>query len=371
MTEMDPHFHQPLPGNALPQTDNGETQRESLLADVRQLDPELLERADTRPLVEMGVQFQAEVTAEHGTPDHPRWHTGTVEERPMTYHNGGEDGHTSTGERGIGVPRAVLVISGAVNRVAGREVYSPVERATAFDAACAHDRDQNCGRALLPEGQQGAEYGDERLSAERVRDQIRNLDPTTAAQLPPSTADRAYDDVMATAFNPETKTQDIHYEAWTAAPDDPEVQRAVLGQELVAAADLLSLTHPRGPVGSVENIVETMASNVNDRMLQAALQARDIDTTGEAPMEQILDIIGEDATLRAKFSELMDGQSGFFTGFQYSDRAIRAACGQGIDDLFPGRAENAATLTGYADALRSDSISPKGIWQQARVRAGY
>jgi hypothetical protein len=371
MTEMDPQFRQSLPGNALSQTDNGEAQRETLLADVRQLDPELLERASTRPLVEMGAQFQAEVTAEHGTPDRPRWYVGTVEERPMTYHNGGEDGHTSTGERGIGVPRAVLLISAAVNHAAGREVYSPVERATAFDAGCAHDRDQNCGRALLPEGRQGEGYGDERLSAERVRDQIRDLDPATAAQLPPNTADRAYDDVMATAFNPETKTQDISYEAWLADPNNEELQHAVLGQELLGAADLLSLTHPRGPVGSVENIVEIMASNVSERMLQVTLQAREISTTGEVSMEQILDVIGEDDTLRAKFTELMGGQSGFFTGFRYSDRVIRAACGQGIDDLFPGRAENATVLVGFTDRLRNGTISPREVWQEARTRAGY
>lgn len=335
------------------------------LDEVRALDPELFEHPVTLQLVEMGAQASAEVTEDFGTPDGPKWHVGAVEERAMTYHNGGEDGHTSAGEKGSGVPRAAVLIAKAVNEAAGHEVYDPISRAVGYNAGANHDRDQNCGRALLPEGQQGEGYGDERLSAEAARD-----DYLTAGG-DPAIAQRLYDSVMVTAFNPETKTQNINHEAWRTSPDDPDLQQIVLGQELMAAADLLSLTHVRGPVGAVENVVESLCSNQSGRALQGVLSTRGLKTTGVTSIGELLDVIGENDALRAKFTEMIDGQSKFFGGFQFSDEAIQTVCGHGIDELFPGRANNIAELNTYTEALRSEERSPKEVWQQARSRAGY
>lgn len=355
----------PASGNLPPITDN-ETLRDRTLEAVGALDHELLERADTRPLIEMGAELIGEVTEMHGTPDHPQWYAGTVEDRVMTYHNGGEDGHSSSGELGIGVPRAALMIAGAVNHAAGRDVYSPLDRATGFLAGAGHDHTQNCGRALLPEGQQSPAHGDERISAETVRDRL------LAAGADAEVAQTAYDGVMATAFDPNTKTQSIIYAALEADPGNATLQHTVLMQELVGAADLLSLTHIRGPVGSVENVVEVLASHASGQALQEVLRARGVATDGVADMGELLDVIGQDEGLRTRFSDLMEGQSKFFGGFQFSDRAIRAATGgQGIDDLFSGRADNAALLVDFTARLRSGAISPREVWQEARSRAGY
>lgn len=361
-----------LPGNVLPLTDAGEAARVNSLEAVQALDPELLENPDARQLIEMGAQFVGETTDRYGTPDHPLWHEGTVENRPMTYHNGGEDGHTSAGEHGIGVPRGALLIAGAVNRAAGREVFDPVARATSFYAGAAHDLDQNCGRALLPEGQQGEDYGDERLSAEAARDRLLAAADAQESPVDPALANQAYLEVMATAFDPNTKAQKISYDALEADPENPDLQQSILGQELLAAADLLSPTSPRGTLGAIENVLEGLASNASGRALQQALEARGIPLTGTVEVGQILDVIGEDEELRTQFTNSMNGQANFFGGFQYSDREIRKVTGgQGIDDLFPGRAENAAVLTGFTEALRNGTASPRDVWQQARVRAGY
>src|SRR4051812_18015133 len=136
----------PATHNILPYVDTGEV--EKALAEVRVLDPELLERSDTSQLVELGLQIGKEVTEYFGTPSAPKWASGAHETSViMSYHNGGEDGHTSVGPEGAGVPRNVLLIAKAVNDAAGREVYDPLMRATAFYAAESHDSRQLCGRA--------------------------------------------------------------------------------------------------------------------------------------------------------------------------------------------------------------------------------
>ena len=126
----------------------------NVIVEVQRLDPELLATEETKQLVMLGAEFGREVTEHYGTPAHPKWATGSFETDVfMSYHNGGEDGHTSVGPRGAGVPRNVLIIAEAVNSAAGQEIYSPLMRAAAFCAAEAHDSHQLCGRTLLPEGQ--------------------------------------------------------------------------------------------------------------------------------------------------------------------------------------------------------------------------
>src|SRR5262245_5215766 len=116
---------------------------------IADLDAALFASAQTRALVELGLDATAEVTARYGTPAAPHWASGEVEtEVFMSYHNGGEDGHTSVGPLGDGVPRNALLIANAVNAVAGREVIGVRLRAVAFAAGCFHDHTQLCGRSL-------------------------------------------------------------------------------------------------------------------------------------------------------------------------------------------------------------------------------
>jgi hypothetical protein len=348
----------------LPPVDTGEI--EKAMAEVRVLDPELLERPDTRQLVELGARMGKEVTEHFGTPSAPKWASGTHEtDVIMSYHNGGEDGHTSVGPEGAGVPRNTLLIAKAVNDAAGREVYDPLMRATAFYAGEAHDSRQLCGRALLPSEGQGEGRGDERLSAEDARDRY------LAAGGNSEVAQQVYDDVMATAFNPQTGAQNVDREAWRANPTDPDLTRAVLGQELTAAADLLGPTGPRGPLGAVEYSVESLCLVQKDQVVQERLRAHGVDPASVTTMEQMFELIGQDEVLRGAFADTVAGQSKFFSDYlKYSDEAIRATCGKGIDDLFPGRVQNAATLAQYAEALRAGE-NPQAIWGHARVLAGY
>jgi hypothetical protein len=353
----------PNPGNTLPPVENGEL--EKTLAEVAILDPELLEREDTRLLVELGARFGKEVTEDFGTPAEPKWASGSHEvDVIMSYHNGGEDGHTSVGPEGAGVPRNVLLIAKAVNDAAGREIFDPMARATSFYAAEAHDSRQLCGRALLPEGE-GEGHGDERLSAEDARDRYLR------AGGDPEVAQEAYEDLMATAFNPDTGAQNVNYEAWRANPNDPKLTRAVLGQELTAAADFLGPTSPRGPLGAIEYSVEVMCLGQKNQIIQERLRLQGIEPTSVTSMDELFDLIAQDEVLRSAFADIVAGQAAFFSDYlKFSDEAIRAACGKGIDDLFPGRLENAAILAQYAESLQAGE-HPITIWQQARVWAGY
>ena len=353
---------EPVSESAEAATDQG---IEEVWAEVRALDPELLESEETRKLVELGAQFGEKVTGDFGTPDAPKWASGTHETGVfMSYHNGGEDGHTSVGAQGVGVPRNVLVIAKAVNDAAGSEVYTPPMRARSFYGAEAHDSAQLCGRALLPEGQ-GEGRGDERLSAEAARDRYLSAGGDEAA------ARQIYDDVMATAFNPVTGTQNVDYTAWHADPSNAEALTAVLEQELTAAADLLGPTRPRGPLGAVEYSVESLCLAQKEGVVQQRLRAQGIEPASITDTAQLLDVIAEDEVLRGAFADTVAGQSKFFSDFlRYSDEAIRTVCGQSIDDLFPGRLENAATLAQYAEALRAGE-HPRAVWQHARQLAGY
>lgn len=322
------------------------------LAAVAELDPCLPGAPATRVLVDIGAQCIVEVTDRYGSPSDLRWASGTVEKYvPMAYHNAGSDGHSSVGPLGAGVPRGVLKIAAAMNTAAGREVVTPRVRAAAFAAAAAHDHTQLCGRALMPEGQ-ATGCGDERLSADTAH--ARCL----AAGVPADTAHMVRQAIAATAFNPETRTQSVDYD------QDPEL---VLAQELTAAADLLSLAVRRGPLSSLEHVTEALGLHQHGRIIQRRLPA----ATSINNLLWLLDCIDGDTELRAAFAASVQGQARFYEGHQYSDRYIRELCGgAGIDDLFPGRAENAETLRIFVGLL-DDGHTPAELWHQSRVIAGY
>ncbi|MEV4241749.1 hypothetical protein AB0J47_42145 [Nocardia sp. NPDC049737] len=317
---------------------------------VADLDPHLLDDPQTRKLVDIGAQFAAEVTERYGSPDVPRWASGDHEtDVLMCYHNGGLDGHTSVGALGAGVPRGVLQLASAVNAAAGQEVIDPMLRAVTFVAACAHDHTQLCGRSL-PE--RHGHLGDERLSADTAR--ARCLIAGASAEV----ADMVFSAVMATAFNPTSKAQNVDY---------ANAGRVVLAQEVTAAADLLSLAHRRGPLSSLEMVCEGLCLHQHGRLVQQRLGWAATSITGPA---WLLDVIEVDAELRAAFIESVIGQSKFFAGFRFSDHAIREVCGSGIDDLFDGRESNASMLEIFAGLLR-DGHSPREVWNCARDMAGY
>jgi hypothetical protein len=331
-------------------------------AAVEVLDPALLERPETRLLVDLGAQFGHEVTAQYGTPAAPQWASGSHETDVfMSYHNGGPDGHTSIGAQGAGVPRNVLVIARAVNKAAGWEVYDPLMRATGFYVAWTHDSNQLCGRSLVL-ASQGEGPGDERLSADEARARYLEYGGTL------NIAGKVYDGVMATAFNPATSTQNVGYEAWHSNPGDPEVMRSVLGQELVAAADLLGPVVSHGPLGAIQYSVESLCLQQNDQVLQEALSVNGESLASITAMEQLLARMGGDDRLRSLFIDTMERQVTFFTShLQYSDQVIREVLGgRGIEDLFPGRSANARIIERDVAALRSGLTTPVMVWHRAQ-----
>lgn len=334
-------------------------------AEVRLLDPELFDHPQTRQLVELGLKNLGVATVRFGTTTAPKWASGLHESVVFNaYHSGGTDGHTSVGALGAGVPRNVLVLAREVNSAAGTEVYDPMARATGFYSATGHDLEQLCGRSMLPEGR-GPRKGDERVSAEHGRDTY------LAAGGTPDVAQEIYEQIMVTAFNHDTKTQNVDHTAWLADPDDPKLSRIALGKELVAGGDLLSTTTKRGPLASIEHTAECMCWLRFDRILPRRLEALGIVPASIETIEAMLIVIGDDDILREQFVTLMAEQSVFYSRFvRFSDTAIRRACGQGVDDVSPGRLTNAVILDDYTAQLR-DGVPPVDLWRQARELAGY
>ena len=320
------------------------------IAAVDELDPALLEDPTTRTLIRLGARFIDDVTKRYGSPSAPEWASGTVETKVlMCYHNGGIDGHSSAGPLGDGVPRGVLQIAAAMNSAAGHEVIDPLLRAALFAAAAAHDHTQLCGRSLLPEGH-GEGHGDERLSAAAVR--TRCLE----AKIPADVAELVHLAVMATAFDPNTKSQNVEYAG--------KSEREILAQEIIAAADLLSLTSRRGPLGSIEMICESLCLHRSNRLVQQRPRAFTTISTDE-----LLYCIGTEPELQPAFADGLVGQAAFFAGHNYSDSHIRQTCGAGIDDLFPGRPSNVDLLKNFRGLLRDHT--PLQVWKFARNIAGY
>lgn len=343
-----------------------DSEHQARLDEVRQLDPELLEFSEqTRHLVESGFSHIDTVTSMYGTIDNPRWASGSYEQDVYTsYHCGGNEGHTSIGSAGAGVPRNVLLIAKAVNDAAGNPVYGPLSRAIAFHAACAHDLHQLHGRSLLPEGQ-GDGHGDERLSAETAHD----LHLAEGGN--DDTADRIYDGVMATAYNPETHTQNLsgrhHY------TNDTDYVRARLNQELVACADLLSHASKQGPLGALAYCIEQLSTKAQDTILQKRLTAYNLTRHDVGNLSSVLGFIGVDEPLLKAFKDLVAGQPAYFSRESaYSDEMIRMVSGHGIDELFPHRARNAEIMQEFSDRLEQGE-SPQTVWSSALIVAnvGY
>jgi hypothetical protein len=86
---------------------------------------------------------------------------------------------------------------------------------------------------------------------------------------------------------------------------------------------------------------------------------------------QIRHLLALDAELHAAVIAALHSQSKFFSGFVFQDAHLRTLAGAGIDDLFPGRGANAATLAAYAEELTDRTISPAQVWEQIRAEAGY
>ncbi|HSX01357.1 MAG TPA: hypothetical protein VLF67_03895 [Candidatus Saccharimonas sp.] len=176
----------------------------------------------------------------------------------------------------------------------------------------------------MDEGKQGPDHGDERLAAAKGEERCRK------AGVDEASVKRVGRGIGATAFNTETKAQNIDLSAWEANPDDQEAREDALVQELVGAADLFGPTQPRGPLGAYEYTVEMIYLKQNGELMQNALEAdhATVDTT-PLNMEEAHTYIASKPELREKLTWLVAGQAAFFKDYlKYSDTAIRAACGQ-------------------------------------------
>jgi len=172
---------------------------------------------------------------------------------------------------------------------------------------------------------------------------------------------------MATAFNPALRAQNVDYMQWDLDPRNQVELRAVLGQELTAAADIFHIVTPYGPLRAAEYAVERMCLKAEGQLMQQRLGELGIDPVNLATMDDLFELISVDEVLRSKFGELLASDIPFYENVRFSDRAIRAVTrGRGMDLLFPnGRARNIAELKRYLQALR-EGWAPIDIHREAK-----
>lgn len=329
---------------------------------LQELDPELWDDRSSGKLLAVGFIACANVTAKFGSPDEPTWSHGRHESDVFTaYHNGGYDGHTSLGKMGAGVPLNGIQIAKAI----GHELCPVPFRAMIFAATGAHDETLLCGRSLLPEGQ-GEHYGDERLSAESAEWWLQHngIDERIARLVHLA--------IKATAFNPQTGSQNIDYEAWGAHPQSRDATEETLLCEITAGADLLGVGSRRGRLGAIECAIESLALLQNGQILQERLQARGIEAWRVQTVPRLLAIMKQDKILREEFTAQLEKQSKFFGNMRFSDKVIQQVSGGlSLDSLAPYRPGNGVWLGQAAAALASREATPFQVWNDARVYAGY
>lgn len=327
-------------------------ERDLVLHQVYDLDPALAEHEQTRQLVEIGTDFILQVSQQHGAPDAPRWHQGSREATIMTYHNGQSEhasGHSSIGVDGAGVPRGSLLLAAHINRAAGEEIVRPVQRALLFAASASHDVVQLCGRSF------DNTNGDEEQSANLLRNRLLEAGFTQ------DLADEGATYVMATMFNPAEMRQAIQTEG--------QPEHTVLGQQIIAAADLMSLATSRGPLGAMEWTLEELGLRTKNHALQHALDQQHQTTSEIRGLSGLLSFVDSTPSLKAQFTASLEGQGKFARGLQYQDDAIRRACGQGVDDFFPnGREQTAQKLEQLADQAEQ-GVGLHELWAQAKLHS--
>lgn len=340
-------FEQPFtrPDRARMPHPSGDVRR--IYNDTASIDPEIVRTPASALLVEIGARCIASVTDQHGTPAEPRWHRGTVDHTMMTYHNGesnSSSGHTSVNLRGAGVPRNVLLLSGQINRRAGRSVVGPVQRGLLFGAAGGHDLVQLCGRSIE------VSNGDEEQSARHIKKMILDKGYTEAI------AEEGSRYVKATIYDPK---KGKHVIATSGQTDE-----TILGQEIMAGSDLLSPATVRGPLGSMEWTLEEMGLRSKDRILHTELAARGKTLRHVNTLGKLLMFVDDSEILRGRFVGGIRGQAGWIEGLHYQDDMIKRACGVGIDTMFPGRSRTADKLRAIAD--EGDKGAPmRKLWQLA------
>jgi hypothetical protein len=360
-----------------------ESYTQRMLATVGVLDPEILEDDETRFVVELGAIFGFKITEEFGTPDQPRWTSGVyAREAFMARHNGGDDGHTSVGERGAGVPRNVLLIAQAVNQHAGEVVYDPHQRALAFYAAMAQDLHQLEGRALYPNEVNDFAYSNEGLSVRAATSRyiramtdhtVDDVDQARVLRETRADANRIQEYIKATAMNSIIGVQAVHYTGLRYQPLNMSLWDSVLGQELVACADLLAANTRRGPLSAIEAAVEELGMPSGEHKLQMLLYEQDVEYWNIDTMAGLLVAMQDNIYLRDAFIAQLQRQAEYVaSGLEYCDETIEEVCGKRMDHLFGHREENARILSGYAlELYKDDTISVLSVWHRARELAGY
>jgi hypothetical protein len=327
------------------------------LASVQALDPELLIQPDARSIVVAAADIMEQITQAYGSPEQPKLHSGTVHQNVlMAMHNAGPDGHTSVGQGGAGVPRNALRISQEINRATRMPVCGPLFRAKTFYAAAAHDRFQLCGRSLLQPTD-----GDERLSADFARHHF----PLQGDAI--QHADDVFGQVMATAYDPGKGTQNVDYRLFERYPNDARALEVTLGQEIVAAADLLHIATRRGVLTATEFALEMLT--MQDQTVHERLQRDGIDPA-TLTLEGLFLVIDRDSTARDNFRALMASQPSFARSVRYTDQAIRQVAKVGIEEVFDERQPNALILEDFNTQLQ-EGATVRSLWLQARTLAGY
>ncbi len=152
--------------------------------------------------------------------------------------------------------------------------------------------------------------------------------------------------VAATTWDAERRMQAVN-------DDQPHIEM----QRAAAVADLLSIFEPSGPYQGVCVLVEDMCKRMNDRLFVVEADAAGFSLVG-ASIEDCMRFIDNNDRVRAKFSQALAGQAGFFANFQPADPRL--------DQMFPGRAANVQFMQELNEQYAQGNLSALDVLHACR-----
>ncbi len=121
-------------------------------------------------------------------------------------------------------------------------------------------------------------------------------------------------------------------------------------QELVASADLLGITSPRGPLGSLEFIIENTFISAQNFENEASTAIATYQRT-QPSLPDLITLIDSSEVLKNIIVHSINLQVNFFNSFRFSDKVIYSNSQLHIEDIYNKRKTNITKLAKYADDL--------------------
>ncbi len=152
--------------------------------------------------------------------------------------------------------------------------------------------------------------------------------------------------VLATTWDADNNAQAVNAE-----------QPFVEYQRVAAVADLLSVFEKSGPYQGLCVVIEDMCKRMNNRLFVVEADAAGF-SLNDVSIEDCMRFVDSNPAVRARFTEMLAGQAGFFANFTPADPRL--------DEMFPGRAENVQFMVELNEHYAAGTMSAVDVLHAAR-----